>query len=115
PQDRCHATLTALGLMERVDALLTPNSEGVDKEGGLFERALERLNTVAGDLVYVGDSLRHDVAPARRAGIRVVWLKPEVTSEDPYAPPGGAAESGGAPKDVPAVTRLADVMAAWRG
>jgi putative hydrolase of the HAD superfamily len=114
PQDRCRATLAALGLMSRVDVLMTPNSEGVDKEGGLLGRALARLNTAAGDLLYVGDSLRHDVWPAHQEGIRVVWLKPEVLGEDPYAPPGGPAESGEPPADVLTVTCLADVMAAWR-
>ena len=39
-----------------------------------FELALEGLAVPARDAVMVGDSLERDVAGARRAGLRSVWL-----------------------------------------
>ena len=48
---------------------------GIEKpDPRIFEIALESAGCSAGELVHVGDSLENDVAGARSAGIRSVWL-----------------------------------------
>ncbi len=39
-----------------------------------FHRALGAVNSVASQAVYIGNSLAHDVAGARAAGLRSVWI-----------------------------------------
>lgn len=48
----------------------------------IFETALERLHLNAADVWHVGDSLHSDVAGARSAGIRTVWLNRHGASAD---------------------------------
>ncbi|GIJ46044.1 hypothetical protein Val02_29300 [Virgisporangium aliadipatigenens] len=50
----------------------------------MFERALGLLGLRADEVVHVGDSLRTDVAGARAAGIRAIW----VNRRGAAAPPG---------------------------
>jgi putative hydrolase of the HAD superfamily len=40
----------------------------------IFELALERIGVVPAEAVMVGDSLRRDIAGARAAGLRAVWI-----------------------------------------
>jgi putative hydrolase of the HAD superfamily len=42
----------------------------------IFEEALRRLNAVSEDTLFVGDSLRDDVAGARGAGVDAAWFNP---------------------------------------
>jgi putative hydrolase of the HAD superfamily len=46
----------------------------------IFEAALDNLEIAAVDTVMVGDSLDKDCAPARRLGMRTVWLQHGATS-----------------------------------
>lgn len=67
--------LRTLGLARYVDELVTSEAVGVAKpDPGIFRLALERLECSADDAVMVGDSWESDVAGARAAGIRAVWL-----------------------------------------
>lgn len=65
----------------------------------IFQAALDPLGASPAEAVFVGDSLRRDMAGARAMGMRHVWLRPE-----------SAAGSGGpcCPDD-PAIARLADL------
>lgn len=82
--------LAALGLAGHVDELVASEEIGVAKpEPGIFRVALARLGCSADEAVMVGDSWESDVAGARAAGIRAVWLNrrgrpcpdPELASE----------------------------------
>jgi FMN phosphatase YigB (HAD superfamily) len=65
----------------------------------IFQAALDPLGASPAEAVFVGDSLRRDMAGARAMGMRHVWLRPE-----------SAAGSGGpcCPDDL-AIARLADL------
>ncbi|HYL58769.1 MAG TPA: HAD family hydrolase [Candidatus Acidoferrales bacterium] len=42
---------------------------------GIFEDALKRLHTTSGSAAMIGDSLAKDCAPAKKLGMRTVWLR----------------------------------------
>lgn len=65
----------------------------------IFQAALDPLGASPAEAVFVGDSLRRDMAGARAMGMRHVWLRPE-----------SAAGCGGpcCPDDL-AIARLADL------
>ncbi len=67
--------LERCGLTSRVAALVTSEEIGVQKpDPRIFDAALERLGTSAGDTVMVGDAWATDIEGALRAGIRPVWI-----------------------------------------
>jgi putative hydrolase of the HAD superfamily len=84
------------GLLEHVDAVVTSAEVGVAKPGpAIFERALELAGSRPENTVHVGDSLDNDVAGARAAGIRPVFV----------------ARDGLVPEGVETVRSLADLPA----
>jgi putative hydrolase of the HAD superfamily len=69
------AKLVATGVSERVDAVVVSGELGAQKpDPALFATALEQLGVAATDALHVGDSREADVAGARAAGVRSVWL-----------------------------------------
>jgi FMN phosphatase YigB (HAD superfamily) len=46
-------------------------------ELGIFEAALKKLQCLPESVAMIGDSLAKDCAPARKLGMRTVWLCPE--------------------------------------
>ena len=66
--DRC-------GLRPYVDALITSEDVGVTKpDARIFETALAAAGVRPAEAVMLGDSWMTDVAGARAAGVRAVWL-----------------------------------------
>jgi len=67
--------LSSLGIAPEVMAM--SHSMGVSKpDPAFFARALELIgNPLPADVAYVGDRVDNDVLPARRAGMRAVWLR----------------------------------------
>jgi len=66
--------LAALELDRSFDAILVSGEEGVHKpDGEIFRRALQRLDVVAHEAMFVGDHPVADVAGAHRAGLVAVW------------------------------------------
>ncbi len=64
-----------MGLDEWLDPIVHSGRVGVSKpDPAVFEVLLERTGIDAADAVYVGDSLVDDVAGARAAGMRAVWV-----------------------------------------
>ena len=58
-----------------IDALVVSEAVGISKpDPGIFSIALERLGCDPGDAVMIGDAWRTDIAGARAAGIRPIWL-----------------------------------------
>jgi putative hydrolase of the HAD superfamily len=69
------AKLEALGLAGRFDSVVISEEVGLLKpDPAIFRRALEALDTPAEAAVYVGDNQAHDVAGAKAAGMRAIWL-----------------------------------------
>jgi len=69
--------LRVCGLDGFVDALVVSEEAGVSKpDPAIFRLVLERLGCAAREAVMVGDSWTADIAGARAAGIRAIWLNP---------------------------------------
>jgi putative hydrolase of the HAD superfamily len=70
-----HDVLERTELRGRVDAVVISAEVGVAKpDPAIFRTALERLGAKASDAVHVGDSVEHDVAGARAAGLEAVFV-----------------------------------------
>jgi len=58
-----------------IDSLVVSGAVGISKpDPGIFAIALERLDCDPGSAVMIGDAWRTDIAGARAAGIRPIWL-----------------------------------------
>jgi putative hydrolase of the HAD superfamily len=85
--------LTALDLRSTFDHVLVSGELGLEKpDPAIFRRALEMAGVAPGELVYVGDSLHHDIEPCLALGIRAVLI-----------------DRAGRHPDDPGYTRLADL------
>jgi putative hydrolase of the HAD superfamily len=70
-----HDVLERTGLRPLVDAVVISAELGVAKpDPAIFRAALGRLGAPADGAVHVGDSLEHDVAGARAAGLEAVLV-----------------------------------------
>ena len=70
-----HDVLDRTGVRPLVDAVAISAELGVAKpDPAIFRAALERLGVGARGAVHVGDSLEHDVAGARAAGLEAVLV-----------------------------------------
>ena len=80
------AVLQEAGLMPFLVAAIDSSRVGAFKpEPAIYEVALASLHARPEQAAMVGDSLSKDCAPARRLGLRTVWLIP---ASGPYAHPG---------------------------
>jgi putative hydrolase of the HAD superfamily len=70
-----HDVLERTGLRPLVDAVVISAELGVAKpDPAIFRAALDRLGAALDGAVHVGDSLEHDVAGARAAGLEAVLV-----------------------------------------
>jgi putative hydrolase of the HAD superfamily len=70
-----HDVLERTGLRPLVDSVVISAEEGVAKpDPAIFRTALERLGADATAALHVGDSVEHDVAGARAAGLEAVLV-----------------------------------------
>ena len=69
------AKLDRLGLLERLDFLVTSEEAGAEKpDKRLYDLCAEKAGCAPGECAFVGDSLKGDALGARNAGMRAVWL-----------------------------------------
>jgi putative hydrolase of the HAD superfamily len=95
-----HDVLERTRLRPLVDAVVISAEVGVAKpDPAIFHAALERLGANADDALHVGDSLEHDVAGARAAGLEAVLV---------------ARDGASVPAGVRAVSSLAELRLAPR-
>src|SRR5579859_4543353 len=67
--------LEGSGLASRFATVVISGELGIGKpEPGIFAAAVERIGVPASEAAMVGDSAERDVAGARAAGLRTVWL-----------------------------------------
>lgn len=74
--DRHHALarLTKVGLLKYFDLLVTADMTGTKKpDPAHFLFALEALGTKPGEALVVGDSIKRDIVPARKLGLRTAY------------------------------------------
>ena len=68
--------VTEAGFGELIAAIADSGRIGIYKpDPAIFTAELERMGIRAGDAAMVGDSLDKDCEPARRLGMRTVWLR----------------------------------------
>ena len=97
------ATIRALDLESKFDAILISEREGVRKPAAeIFRRALDLLSADAGETVYVGDHPAIDIEGARSAGLWTIWKK------DPFW---GECESSHA--SVEELSELPPLLGSW--
>ncbi len=64
------------GLTEHLITILDSTRLGYGKPNReIFERALQDLDVTAEDCIFVGDSYDRDMLPARRMGMKTIWIK----------------------------------------
>ncbi len=78
------AEMKMLGLDQWWDVVVMSSDHGISKPAPeLFHLALEQLQVSPAEAIYVGDSIEHDVAGARNAGLEVVHINRETLVGDP--------------------------------
>lgn len=81
------AEIKMLGLDQWWDVVIMSSDHGISKPAPeLFHLALEQLQVSPAEAIYVGDSLEHDVAGARNAGLKVVHIRREDLVATPSQP-----------------------------
>ena len=64
------------GLLQYFDFVLASAEEGISKpDPEIFYRGLTAAKCLPGDAVMVGDRLDNDIAPAKKVGMKTVWVK----------------------------------------
>lgn len=87
PESRQSTKLAALGLTEAFDTIVYAGDMARRKpHPEPFDRALDALGAKPERTLYVGNSLEHDVAGARNAGLPVAWIDHDGTGAGEYAP-----------------------------
>jgi putative hydrolase of the HAD superfamily len=70
-----HDVLERTRLRALVDVVVISAVQGAAKpDPAIFRAALDRLGATASDAIHVGDSVEHDVAGARAAGVEAVFV-----------------------------------------
>lgn len=68
--------LSNWGLLKYFDTVLASAEEGVSKpDKEIFRRALTAAKSPPADAVMIGDRLDNDIAPAKKIGMKTVWIK----------------------------------------
>ena len=68
--------LNKLGLLKYIDLVIASAEEGVAKPDlRIFQLALERANCKPEEAVMVGDRIDNDMIPAKKIGMKTVWIK----------------------------------------
>jgi len=87
PETDQQAKLEALGIADRFDTLVFAADLTRKKPHTLpFEQALTSIDIPPSRALYVGNSLKYDVAGAQTAGLSAAWLCHDGDDPDPYAP-----------------------------
>ncbi|MCY3712084.1 MAG: HAD family hydrolase [Gemmatimonadetes bacterium] len=74
--------IEALYASRYFDAVLISGEVGIAKpDPRIFRLALSRLNAAPGQSVFVGDSVEHDIAGARNAGMMTVYISKGKTED----------------------------------
>ena len=80
------------GLLKYIDAVAASAELGVSKpDRAIFDKALEMAGCKAQEAVMVGDRLDNDIVPAKKLGMKTIWIRqgfaiyqnPQNTEEQP--------------------------------
>jgi putative hydrolase of the HAD superfamily len=68
--------IKALGIKKYFDVILVSEWEGMKKPNPqIFNRALEQLNVLPSESIFIGDHPENDVKAAQNAGIKGIWKR----------------------------------------
>lgn len=68
--------LENFGILKYIDLVIASAEEGVAKpDKRIFEIALERSNCEPANAVMIGDRIDNDIVPAKRIGMKTIWIK----------------------------------------
>ena len=68
-------TIDALNIRSHFDSIIISEEAGLKKpDPRIFELAADSLAVPPADCLYVGDHYENDIAAARKAGMKTVWL-----------------------------------------
>ena len=68
--------LEKMGLLKYIDLVVASAEEGVAKPDlRIFRIALERAACKPGEAVMVGDRIDNDIIPAKKIGMKTVWIR----------------------------------------
>ncbi len=88
PAEVQRAKIELLQVARHVDFIIISGEFGVWKpDPAIFAEALRLGEATAADAVFIGDSVEHDMAGARAAGIRSIWVNRGNRSWTDAAPP----------------------------
>lgn len=75
--------LERLGLLTLFDFMVSSEEVNAEKpDAALFDLCAEKAGCPAAQCAFVGDNYAHDVAGARAAGMRPVWLSADAQTDD---------------------------------
>lgn len=64
------------GILKYIDLVIASAEEGVSKpDRKIFNIALARANCEAENAVMIGDRIDNDIVPAKRLGMKTIWIK----------------------------------------
>lgn len=64
------------GILQYIDLVVTSAEEGVKKPNPeIFNIALKRAKCLPNKAIMVGDRLDNDIAPAKKIGMKTIWVK----------------------------------------
>ena len=68
--------LENFGLLKYIDLVIASAEEGIAKpDKRIFEIALNRANCEPGQSIMIGDRIDNDIVPAKKLGMRTIWIK----------------------------------------
>ncbi|WP_411746645.1 HAD family hydrolase [Reinekea sp.] len=74
--------ITALGLEKYFDVIVTSGELAIKKpDPVIFNTALVRLGAFAKESVFIGDSLKSDMEPAKKLGMKTIWVNSQTNSK----------------------------------
>ncbi len=94
------------GLLKYIDIVLSSEEEGISKpDPEIFLRALKRAGCKPSDAAMIGDRLDNDIYPAKKLGMKTIWVKQGISA---YQNP--QCEAYAADYSVNSIIEIADIL-----
>jgi len=78
--------LDRLGIRGLFEVIVFSSEVGIIKPSPrIFQKAMEVLAVEVSEVVYIGDSLRRDIAGAQSIGMATVWIQPDQSEQENLA------------------------------
>jgi putative hydrolase of the HAD superfamily len=76
PREKALQRLNAMNITKYFNIIITVDDTGVGKKDLLpLELAIKKLNLSSEEILFVGDSLRRDIEPAKKIGMKTLLIK----------------------------------------